>query len=106
MELIKNLNETKKSYSGFSKSANNQKGFYTAQIELLNYQELGYLITDMLKLCILALDQKANKGETENQDSSININLVLAMALQLFPLDDFELLNEINQKQIADSEIK
>ena len=38
------------------KPANDASKTYTAQIKVLNYFELGCVISDMIKLCILALD--------------------------------------------------
>jgi len=104
MEIFKKLDPIRKLSFENSQPTDNQKDFYI-QIQLLNYQELGYLVADLLKLCILALEQKA-QNQTENQYSSINIDLVLSVALQLLPLDEFELLSEIYQKQNVDSEIK
>jgi len=56
---------------------------YTAQIKVLNYFELGCVISDMIKLCILALDHDLhNVGEKKKQ--SINVSLILVTVLQLF----------------------
>ncbi|RKR08586.1 hypothetical protein C8C82_0462 [Flavobacterium sp. 81] len=37
------------------------KNTYTVQFKIVNYLELGCVITDMLKLCILALDHDMHK---------------------------------------------
>ena len=63
--------------------ANNESQTYTAQINVLNYFELGCIISDMIKLCILALDHDMhNVGEKKKQ--SINVSLILVTVLQLF----------------------
>lgn len=72
------------------------KGTYTAKINLLNYDELASTITEMLKLCIIALDYEAHKPETTKY-SPINVGLILEMVLELFPTDEFELITEINE---------
>lgn len=60
----------------------------------------------MLKLCVMALDQEKHKISEEDENSSINVGLILETALQLFPIDEFELLSEINEVLIADSQSK
>ena len=72
------------------------KGTYTAKINMLNYDELASTITEMLKLCIIALDYEAHKPETTKY-SPINVGLILEMVLELFPTDEFELITEINE---------
>ncbi|KAF2338808.1 hypothetical protein [Flavobacterium ginsenosidimutans] len=64
---------------------------YNAEIKVLNYSELGCVITSMLKLCIMALE-----NDTNNK-SSIDVGLVLEQALHLFPIDEMELLDVINE---------
>jgi hypothetical protein len=73
---------------------------YNAEISVLNYSELGCVITNMLKLCILALEQDNGKK------LSIDVGLVLEQALQLFPTDEMELLDIINEMQIKESSVE
>ncbi|WP_294964331.1 hypothetical protein [uncultured Flavobacterium sp.] len=73
---------------------------YNAQINVLNYSELGCVITNMLKLCILALENESNKR------TSIDVGLVLEQVLQLFPTDEMELLDIINEMQIKESSVE
>ncbi|SHH27980.1 hypothetical protein SAMN05443663_106268 [Flavobacterium defluvii] len=74
---------------------------YIAQIKLTNYDELGCVLNNMLKLCIIAIDHNANIIN-KNKNSAIDVSLILEILLQLFPVDEFELLTEINQKLIID----
>jgi len=75
----------------------NEKNSHTVQIKVLNYFELGCVITDMLKLCILALDQDAHNFSKPNKSASINVSLVLETVLQMFPLDEFEFLGYVGE---------
>ena len=78
------------------KPANDASKTYTAQIRVLNYFELGSVISDMIKLCILALDHDMhNVGEKKKQ--SINVSLILETVLQLFPLDEMEFLSCVGE---------
>lgn len=57
---FKNLEQLQKltaRYFHTSKSANENGEANRTQIKFANYSELGNVITDMLKLCVLALNQ-------------------------------------------------
>ncbi|WP_241774919.1 hypothetical protein [Flavobacterium sp. Leaf82] len=84
-------------------SSVDKTGIYTAKIKFLNYFELGCAITDLLKLCILAIDHEAHIISDTNKNA-INVALMLETALEMFPLDEFELLSELNEILIADSQ--
>ncbi|BFM43572.1 hypothetical protein CFS9_22130 [Flavobacterium sp. CFS9] len=93
---FKNLEQLQKlttRYFRTPKSANENAEANTTQIKLANYSELGSVITDMLKLCILAL----NQNRYENSENGINVGLILESVLQMFPVDEFEFLSEISQ---------
>ncbi|MFH6937734.1 hypothetical protein [Flavobacterium sp. FlaQc-30] len=95
-EIVKNLKRLKTLHFRTLKPANDESKTYTAQIEVLNYLELGCVITDMLKLCILALDHDMqNVPEKKNQ--SINVSLILETVLQLFPLSEIEFLSFVGE---------
>lgn len=96
IEIVKNLKRlTSMHFSTLKPDSDNSKD-YTVQIKILNYLELGCVITDMLKLCILALDHDMhNVPEKKNQ--SINVSLVLETILQLFPLSEMEFLGYVEE---------
>ncbi|SEO96419.1 hypothetical protein SAMN05444671_3868 [Flavobacterium sp. CF108] len=103
----KNLEDLKNLTAGFLntlKPISDDEEIYTAEIKFINYYELGCVITNMLKLCILAIDQETHKITETNKNSSINVGLILEVALQLFPMDEFELLSNIIQKLNTNSE--
>ncbi|WP_343614422.1 hypothetical protein [Flavobacterium sp.] len=77
-------------------AVNDTPNEYIAKIKVLNYFELGCLITDMLKLCILALDHDMHNVEKKRKQS-INVGLVLETVLQLFPLDEMEFLGYVGE---------
>jgi len=96
---IKNLNclkELTSSYFKTSKPSTDNSKIQTAQIKVLNYFELGCLITDMLKLCILALNNDMHNIE-KNKSDSINVSLVLETVLSIFPLDEMEFLGYVGE---------
>ena len=102
---IKSLENLRKLTARYCTTLNPSKDktkFYTAQIELLDYYELGCVITNMLKLCILALENESHKTSDTDKNSAINVSLILENVLKMFPLDEFEMLSEINEILVAD----
>lgn len=96
IEKVNYLKKQSAQYLNILKSA--EKG-YNAEINVLNYSKLGCVITNMLKLCILALENDNYKKPL------IDVGLVLEQALQLFPTDEMELLdiiNEMRTKELCD----
>lgn len=97
METINNLEDFKTLTAGYFntlKPVQNEKDIYNVKIKVGSYYELGCIITNMLKSSILALDQ--NTAKDSNYDS-INVVLLLETALQLFPMNEFEFLDRINE---------
>ena len=76
------------------KPANDKSEAYIFKIKTINYSELGYLITDMLKLCILALDHDMH-NVIDKKNDAINVSLILETILQMIPLDELEFLSDI-----------
>lgn len=103
---IKDLEYLKKLVSRYLntlKAPKDKTEYYTAEIKLLHYGELGCVITNMLKLCILALDSESQEISKRIKNPSVDVALILEVVLQLFPRDEFELLSEINELFIVDS---
>ncbi|WP_428230883.1 hypothetical protein [Flavobacterium sp.] len=102
---IKSLENLRKLTARYCTTLNPSKDktkFYTAKIELLDYYELGCIITNMLKLCVLALENDTHRISETDKDSSINVSLILETVLKMFPLDEFEMLSEINEILVGD----
>jgi hypothetical protein len=98
IDEIKNL-ETIKRLAGSClrtlKPATDKSGVHTAEIRVYDYYELAAIIRNLLKLCIVALDDDGAELPSTIKNQSIDVGLILGIALQLFPIDEFELLNEI-----------
>ncbi|MGQ7947554.1 hypothetical protein [Flavobacterium sp. WC2509] len=78
------------------KPATGKSDIHTAEIRVSDYYELAAIIRNLLKLCIVALDEDGAEVPCTIKNQSIDVGLILGIALQLFPIDEFELLNEIN----------
>lgn len=102
IEKLENLKKIIGKYFNSSKS-DNKSEFYTAQIKI-NYYELGCVITNMLKMCILTIDNEGHIMSSTNKNA-INVSLILEMILEMFPLNEFELLGEISEIVAEDLQI-
>jgi len=78
------------------KPADDKRGMYSAEIRIYDYYELVSIIRNLMKLCIIALDQDSAEVPPTVENQSIDIGLILGIALQLFPVDEFELISEIS----------
>jgi len=103
IKKLENLRKLTAKYCNTLTPSNDKTGTHTAQINVLNYYELGCTITEIIKLCIVALEQEAHQTSKTIKYSPINVALVLEMVLEMFPLDEFELITEINELLIGDA---
>ena len=78
------------------KPTKDKDGIYTAQIRVFDYLELASIIRNLMKLCIVAVDSDSAEIPCTIKNPSIDVGLILGIALQLFPVNEFELLNEIS----------
>lgn len=77
------------------KRAEDKIGMYNAVIRVYDYQELACVIRSLMKLCIIALDHESAEVPPTIENQHIDVGLIMGIALQLFPVDEFEFLNEI-----------
>ncbi|MCV9927296.1 hypothetical protein OIU83_06510 [Flavobacterium sp. LS1R49] len=87
------------------KPTNDKTGIYIAEISVSGYCELSYVISNILKLCILALDHETLGISKTAKDSSIDIALILKVVTQLLPIDEIEFLDEINKMVVTDLDL-
>lgn len=93
LEVLKKL--ASRSFQTLKPASDNSKA-YIAQIKVSNYVELGGLITDLLKLCILALDPEISEIAEKNNEP-VNVRLILETVLQLFPLEEMEFFSDVGE---------
>lgn len=93
---LERLKELTTLYFRTLKPANDNSKMQIAQIKVLNYFELGCLISDLLKLCILALNNDMQNIEKKKSES-INVGLILETVLSIFPLDEMEFLGYVGE---------
>lgn len=78
------------------KPAEDKRGMYIAEIRVYDYYELASIIKNLMKLCITAVHYDSVEVPPTIANQHIDVGLILGIALQLFPIDEFELINEIS----------
>lgn len=78
------------------KPAKDKRGMFMAQIRVYDYYELASIIKNLMKLCIIAVHHDSVEVPPTIENQYIDVGLILGIAVQLFPIDEFELINEIN----------
>jgi len=78
------------------KPAEDKRGMYIAEIRVYDYYELASVIKNLMKLCITAVHYDSVEVPPTIANQHIDVGLILGIALQLFPIDEFELINEIS----------
>lgn len=78
------------------KPADDKRGMYIAEIRVYDYYELASIIKNLMKLCITAVHYDSVEVPPTIANQHIDVGLILGIALQLFPTDEFELVNEIS----------
>lgn len=101
---IENLKNLKKLAAGYLKSTDpvgSKTQAFVTKIRLRSYFELSCAITDLLRLCILSLEEEEHKKAADRK-SCMNVAIILEIVIQLFPMEEFEFLNELHQQVFTD----
>ena len=67
---------------------------YNSEIRIYDYFELASIIRNLMKLRIIALNNDSAEVSPTVLNQHIDVGLILGIELQLFPIDEFELINE------------
>ena len=71
----------------------------TAKITVAGYAGLNFLIMDILKAALLALESDSYQS-SEIRDPNSNIASLIDLAIQLMPLEELELLDILHQHHL------
>ncbi|WP_268846868.1 hypothetical protein [Flavobacterium aestivum] len=67
-----------------------EKGLYTASFSVCDYSHLMFIITDLMKLCVSAIEDESEFGSY----SKINIAQILKIVIELLPTDEAAFLDK------------
>lgn len=76
-------------------SQNSNKQRDTLQLSLSGYSDVVFLIGDIVKVCLLALEAGAAGGTANVPEPNTNISGVLSIILDLLPYEEAELLDHL-----------
>ncbi|RYG22228.1 MAG: hypothetical protein EOO07_00475 [Chitinophagaceae bacterium] len=67
-------------------------------INLSGYSDVAYLMSDIVKVCILALGGTDSHGHARIPEPKTNISGVMSILLDLVPYEEFELLDQLRSE--------
>lgn len=91
--LTPDLRELAEMYFIMLKSENRAKKRDTLQLNLSGYADVMYLIADITKVCMMALEYETSC--TRIPEPMVNISGVLGIILDLIPYEEADLLDKI-----------
>lgn len=102
IKLTPELRQMAEKHFVLLESQNAKKKRDTIQLNLSGYTDVMYLMADIVKVCMLALE-----GETSSSripEPATNISGVLGIILDLIPYEEAELLDTIRQQLLNPSQ--
>ena len=97
IQMTEQLRELAKKHFVMLESHNVIKKCDTLQLRLSGYADVMYLISDIVKTCILALNDGGSNYNRNIPEPDTNISGVLGIILDLVPYEEAELLDKIRE---------
>ena len=94
--LLRQLKEMEKMHFHALKPYIPEKGLYSVELITKGYQETSFMISDLIKVCITALENENFSTRSVPQPHS-NISGVLGYILDLIPHDEMEFLDKVGK---------
>jgi len=71
--------------------------YYEGTYRVSSYSDLMFLVTHLIKVSVLALEKNEGVAAQELPDPQYNVLQVLLHALQLIPVEELELIDDLAQ---------
>lgn len=101
IESIDDLRELAKNSFHVLKPHVRRKGKFQLSLDVNSYIELQWLIIDIIKVSMAALDA-GNEEVTDVKNPHHAVRGVLELLLQMMPLEEIQLLDEIHKMVLED----
>jgi len=75
-----------------------------ARVEVTGYSGLVFLVMDLLKVSLLALEADPPYPSHDIRNPQSNVASIIELAIQLLPLEELELLDILHQYRLQNSE--
>jgi hypothetical protein len=72
-----------------------KKEVYNASFGVAGYKDLIFVVSDLIKLCIKAVEAEESHDPGLIVSPLVNISNILEIAIQLLPIDEAELLDQL-----------
>lgn len=73
------------------------KGWYTVEVRVLSYFDAFAIAHNLIKICLMTLENDAPEISNAIPNTRIDSRDLLEIALQLMPIDEIEMLDEIHK---------
>lgn len=103
-QLTPQLKQLTEKYCVLLESRNVSKKRDTIQLNLSGYSDVMFLIADIVKVSILALEGSESHSSTNIPEPSVNITGVLGIILDLIPYEEADLLDLLRESVLDNSE--
>lgn len=100
MAEIKTLEELKAYAQRYFQSlqpCEKPEGWYTVEIRVMSYFDAMSIARNLIKACLVVIDPDGAEVSNAIKNNRINPGDLLELALQIMPLAEFEMLDEINK---------
>lgn len=104
LELTDNLRAIAEKHFVLLQPENIKKNRHLLSLNISGYTDVGYLMSDIVKVCILALDSNGGHGDAHIPEPESNISGVLSILLNLIPYEELELLDHIREEILQPAE--
>jgi hypothetical protein len=91
---LKNLQELARKQFKTLETDTYTKDLFTVKFNVIGYKDLLFVISDLIKLSICAIEQDSSYDSATIVNSKVNITNILEIAIQLLPIDEAEFLDE------------
>ena len=101
-ELPESLKQLAEKHFVLLQSENIKKKRDSVSVNLSGYSDVAYLMSDIVKACLLALYGTDSNSHSRIPEPHTNISGVLSILLDLIPYEEFEFLDEIREEVLAE----
>jgi hypothetical protein len=71
-----------------------KKDLYTVSFTVYDYSHLILIISDLISLCLRAIEDESERGSDSKENSKVNIAQILNIANELLPFDEAAFLDK------------
>jgi hypothetical protein len=80
-----------------------KKDLYTVSFTVYDYSHLILIISDLISLCVRALEDESERSSSSRGNSKVNIAQILNIAIELLPIDEAAFLDKSRELFLKES---